>query len=393
MRSVFIASAVRTAIGKFGGAVASLSAADLGVIAVKEALSRAAVEPAAVNEVIIGHARGAGNGPNPARQISFRSGVPQEISAYTINKACGSGLKAIILGCQEILLGNSEIIVAGGTESMSNVPYLVEQARWGLRLGNHHFIDGMYRDGFYCPLAELVMGETAENLACIYKIPRKEQDEFALRSQRHAGEASKSGRFADEIVPVSITNKKGEVKQLNFDEHIRMHATIEDMEKLEPVFTKAGTITAGNSSGITDGAAATVLVSEDIANSQNLKPLARIIDYAVAGVDPKMMGIGPVPAVKKFLSKTGMKLGQFELFEINEAFAAQVLACLRELPIDPERLNVNGGAIALGHPIGCSGTRIVTTLVHEMQKRKVRYGLATLCISGGMGIALGVERL
>ena len=393
MRSVFIASAVRTAIGNFGGALASLSATDLGVIAVKEALSRAAIEPAAVNEIIIGHARGAGNGPNPARQISFRSGVPQEISAYTVNKACGSGLKAIILGCQEILLGNSEIIVAGGTESMSNVPYLVEQARWGLRMGNHHFIDGMYRDGFYCPLAELVMGETAENLACIYKIPRKEQDEFALRSQRRAGEASKSGRFADEIVPVSITNKKGEVKQLNFDEHIRMHATIEDMEKLEPVFTKAGTITAGNSSGITDGAAATVLVSENIANSQNLKPLARIIDYAVAGVDPKMMGIGPVPAVKKFLSKTGMKLGQFELFEINEAFAAQVLACLRELPIDPERLNVNGGAIALGHPIGCSGTRIVTTLVHEMQKRKVRYGLATLCISGGMGIALGVERL
>jgi acetyl-CoA C-acetyltransferase len=393
MRSVFIASAARTSIGKFGGALASFSAADLGVIAVKEALSRAAIEPAAVNEVIIGHARAAGNGPNPARQISFRSGVPQEISAYTVNKACGSGLKAIILGYQEILLGNSEIIVAGGTESMSNVPYLVEQARWGLRLGNHHFIDGMYRDGFFCPLSELVMGETAENLACMYKIPRKEQDEFALRSQQRAAEASRSRRFADEMVPVSFTSKKGEVKQLNIDEHIRMDATIAEMEKLDPVFTKTGTITAGNSSGITDGAAATVLVSEEVATRRNLKPLARIIDYAVAGVDPKIMGMGPVPAVKKFLSKAAMKLDQFELFEINEAFAAQVLVCLRELPIDPERLNVNGGAIALGHPIGCSGSRIVTTLVHEMQKRKVRYGLATLCISGGMGIALGVERL
>src|SRR6516162_4838407 len=250
MRSVFITSAARTAIGKFGGALASLSAVDLGVIAVKEALARAPIEPAAVNEVIIGHARGAGNGPNPARQISFRSGVPQEISAYTVNKAFGSGLKAIILGCQEILLGNSEIIVAGGTESMSNVPYLVEQARWGLRLGNHHFIDGMYRDGFFCPLSELVMGETAENLACIYKIPRNEQDEFALRSQWRAAEASSSGRFSDEMVPVPVRNKKGEVKQLSSDEHIRMNPSIADMEQLAPVFSKAGTITAGNSSGI-----------------------------------------------------------------------------------------------------------------------------------------------
>jgi acetyl-CoA acetyltransferase family protein len=237
------------------------------------------------------------------------------------------------------------------------------------------------------------MGETAENLACMYKIPREEQDEFALRSQRRAAEASKSCRFADEMVPVPITDKKGEAKQLRIDEHIRMDASIADIEKLEPVFTKTGTITAGNSSGITDGAAATVLVSEDTATRRNLRPLARIIDYAIAGVDPKIMGIGPVPAVKKLLLKTGMKLDQFELFEMNEAFAAQVIACLRELPIDPERLNVNGGAIALGHPIGCSGSRIVTTLVHEMQKRKVRYGLATLCISGGMGIALGVERL
>src|SRR5215813_12823613 len=245
MKSVFIASAVRTAIGKFGGALASVSAVDLGVIAVKEALSRASVEPSAVDDVIIGHARGAGNGPNPARQISYRSRIPHEISAYTVNKACGSGLKAIILGCQEILLGNAEVVVAGGTESMSNVPYLVEQARWGLRMGNHHFIDGMYRDGFYCPLSELVMGETAENLATMYKISRDEQDEFALRSQQRATAATRTKRFAEEVVPVFVAAKKTETKQLDTDEHIRMDASIDDMKKLSPVFTKKGTITAG----------------------------------------------------------------------------------------------------------------------------------------------------
>jgi acetyl-CoA C-acetyltransferase len=416
MRSVFIVSAVRTPIGKFGGALASLSAADLGVIAVKEALSRSRVEPANVNEVIIGHARGAGNGPNPARQISYRSGIPQETSAYTVNKACGSGLKAIILGCQEIMLGNAEIVIAGGTESMSNVPYLVEQARWGLRMGNHHFIDGMYRDGFYCPLSELVMGETAENLATMYKISREEQDEFALRSQQRATAATRSKRFAEELVPVSVPGEarsasakarslearsasaiarsleESEAKQLDTDEHIRMDASIDDLRKLAPVFTKKGTITAGNSSGITDGASATVLVSEDEARRRDLKPLARIVDYGIAGVDPKIMGIGPVPAMRKFLKKSGMKLDQFDLVELNEAFAAQVIACLRDLPIDAEKVNVNGGAIALGHPIGCTGSRIVTTLVHEIQKRKVKYGLASLCISGGMGIALGLER-
>ena len=393
MRSVFIVSAVRTAIGKFGGALALLSAADLGVIAAEEALARARVEGASVNEVVIGHARAAGNGPNPARQISYRSGIPQEVPAYTVNKACGSGLKAIILGYQEIVLGNAEIVVAGGTESMSTVPYLVEQARWGLRMGNHHFIDGMYRDGFFCPLSELVMGETAENLATMYKISRDEQDEFALKSQQRAAAATRSKRFAEELIPVSIPGKKGETRRLDVDEHIRMDASIADMKKLPPVFSDTGTVTAGNSSGITDGSSAMVLVSEDEARKRNLKPLARIIDYAVAGVDPKIMGIGPVPAVRKLLAKTGMKLQQFELVELNEAFAGQVLACLRELPIDPERLNVNGGAIALGHPIGCTGSRIVTTLAHEMQKRGSRYGLATLCISGGMGIALGIERL
>src|SRR5262245_20233923 len=308
MKSVFIASAVRTAIGKFGGALASVSAVDLGVIAVKEALSRASVEPSAVDDVIIGHARGAGNGPNPARQISYRSGIPQEICAYTVNQACGSGLKAIILGYQEILFGNADTVVAGGTESMSNVPYLVEQARWGLRMGNQHFIDGMYRDGFFCPLSELVMGETAENLATMYSIKRDEQDQYACRSQQLATIATRSKRFADEMIPVSVQGKKGEAKQLDFDEHIRMDASIAEMAQLPPVFTKTGTITAANSSGITDGASANVLVSEDEVKRRNLKPLARIIDYGIAGVDPKIMGIGPVPAVRKFLSKTGMKL-------------------------------------------------------------------------------------
>jgi acetyl-CoA C-acetyltransferase len=393
MNSVFIASAVRTPIGKFGGALASMSAVDLGAIAVKEALCRSSIEPGVVNEVIIGHARGAGNGPNPARQIGYRSGIPQEIPAYTVNKACGSGLKAIILGCQEILLGNADIIVAGGTESMSNVPYLVEHARWGLRMGNDHFIDGMYRDGFFCPLSELLMGETAEKLAAEYKIPREEQDEYAFCSHQRAAVSTRSNRFAEELIPVSMTGRKGELKRLDVDEHIRMDASLADMQKLAPVFTTKGTITAANSSGITDGAAAAVLASEAETNRRGLKPLARIIGSGIAGVDPNIMGIGPVPAIQKFLAKSGMKLDQFELVEINEAFAAQVIACLRDLPISPDRLNVNGGAIALGHPIGCTGVRIVTTLVHEMQKRQVRYGLAALCVSGGMGIAMGIERL
>src|SRR5215467_15958852 len=323
MEPVLIAAAVRTPIGKFGGSLAQLTAADLGVVAVKAALERAGIEPEAVGETIIGFARQAGNGPNVARQVSYRSGIPQEISAYTVNKACGSGLKAILLGCQEIQLGNAEIIVAGGMESMSNVPYLVEQARWGFRMGNHHFIDGMYRDGFYCPLSELVMGETAENLATLYKITRDEQDQYALCSQQRAAAATRSKRFGDELIPVSVPGKKGAVKQLDFDEHIRMDAVIADMAKLPPVFTKTGTITAANSSGITDGASATVLVSEDEMTRRKLKPLARIIDYGIAGVDPKIMGIGPVPAVRKFLSRSGMRLDQFELVEINEAFAAQ----------------------------------------------------------------------
>jgi acetyl-CoA C-acetyltransferase len=393
MRSVFIASAVRTPIGKFGGSLAQMTPADLGVIAVREAIKRAGVNASSVEEVIIGHARQAGNGPNVARQIAYRAGIPQETPAYTVNKACGSGLKSIMLGYQEIAMGNANVIVAGGTESMSRVPYLVDNARWGLRLGDQPFVDGMYRDGFFCPLAEMVMGETAEVLAGLHKIDRNQQDEFALRSQERAAAATQSGRFRDEMVEVTIPGKKGEPHTLQTDEHVRLQTSIADLKKLKPVFSGVGTITAGNSSGITDGAAAVVLVSEEEAVRQNLKPLARLIDFATAGVDPKLMGIGPVPATHKLLSKTGMKLDDFGLVEINEAFAAQVLACLQELPIDSQRLNVNGGAIALGHPIGCSGTRIVVTLVHEMMKREVKHGLATLCISGGMGMSVAIERL
>jgi acetyl-CoA C-acetyltransferase len=393
MESVFVAAAVRTPIGKFGGSLAHLTAADLGTIAVKEALKRSAIEPEAVTETVIGHARQAGNGPNVARQISYRSGIPESVSAYTVNKACGSGLKAILLAAQEIQLPNASIMVAGGAESMSRVPYLVDNARWGLRMGNQPLADGMYRDGFFCPLAEMLMGETAENLASLHRISRDEQDEFAVRSQRRASEAMRLDRFRDELVPIQLTGKKGEVKEFALDEHVRPEVSIADMKKLPPVFSKTGSVTAGNSSGITDGAAAVILVGESEASRRGIQPLARVVDYAVAGVDPKIMGIAPVPAIRKLLAKTGLQLDDFGLIELNEAFAAQVIACTRELPMDPERLNVNGGAIALGHPIGCTGARIVTTLIHEMSKRKTRYGLATLCISGGMGIALALERV
>jgi len=392
-REVLIASAVRTPIGKFGGRLASLPAADLGVTAVTAAIERAGIPAASVGEVIIGMARQAGNGPNPARQISVRAGIGEAIPAYTVNKACGSGLKSIMLGCNEIVLGQADTIVAGGIESMSRVPYLVENARWGVRLGHQELTDGMYRDGFFCPLAEMVMGETAERLADIHGISREEQDAFALESQRRAGAARSSGRFAAEIVPVDLPHGKGRKPQLEHDEHVRGEVSPEDLKKLKPVFRKDGTVTAGNASGITDGAAATVLVSREAAKRQKLEPLGRILAYTVAGVDPKIMGIGPVPAVRTLLAETGMSLDDFGLVELNEAFAAQVLACLGELPIDRSRLNVNGGAIALGHPIGCTGTRIVTTLIHEMHRRNERYGLATLCISGGMGIAMAIEKL
>lgn len=395
MPAVYILSAVRTPIGKFGGALAPLTAADIGVVAAKAAMERAGVRPEQIEETIFGNARQAGGGPNPARQISVRSGIPQEVPAFTVNKACASGMKAIALAYQSITLGDASCILAGGTESMSRVPYLLDQARWGYRLGNQELVDGMYRDGFFCPLAKMVMGETAEVLAAEYRISREEQDEYALTSQTRAARAISAGRFNDEIVPVTIEGRSKEKKTgtttFDRDEHPFPDASLEKLAKLSPVFSKTGTITAGNSSGITDGAAAVVVASEYFVKQNNLKPLARIAAVASAGVDPRTMGIGPVPALKKLEDKHNLRLHDFGLIELNEAFAAQVLACDRVLNFNRDRLNVNGGAIALGHPIGCTGTRITVTLLHEMLKRNTRRGVATLCVSGGMGMALALE--
>jgi acetyl-CoA C-acetyltransferase len=390
MNEVYILSAVRTPIGKFGGSLASMTAAEMGVVAAQAAIERAGVRPEQIEETIFGNARQAGGGPNPARQISIRSGVPQEAPAYTVNKACASGLKSIALGYQEIATGNLDCVLAGGTESMSRLPYYLDGARWGYRLGNQELVDGMYRDGFFCPLAKMLMGETAEMLAEQYKITREEQDEFALCSQTCAAAAINASRFDSELVPVTLESKKGP-QTFSRDEHLFVGATMEKMAKLSPVFSKSGTITAGNSSGITDGAAAVVLASEDFAKKNALKPLARIVAITSVGVDPRIMGIAPVPALRKMEQKHQLRLADFDLVELNEAFAAQVLACDRELHFDREKLNVNGGSIAVGHPIGCTGTRITVTLLHEMLKRKAKRGVATLCVSGGLGMALALE--
>ena len=392
MPDVFILSAVRTAIGKFGGSLAHMTAADLGEVAARAALERAAVSADQVEETIIGNARQAGGGPNVARQISIRSGVPETVPAYTVNQACASGLKSIALAFQEIANGNMDCVLAGGTESMSRLPYYLEGARWGYRLGNQELVDGMYRDGFFCPLAEMVMGETAEVLAREFKISREEQDQYALCSQQRAEHAVDSGRFDAEIVPLTIESKKGS-QVFARDEHPIREASIDKMAKLKPVFSADGTITAGNASGITDGAAAIMLASDAFVERNRLKPLARVLAATSVGVDPLRMGIGPVPALRKLEEKHGIKLLDADLIELNEAFAAQVLACDRELHFDRSKLNVNGGAIALGHPIGCTGARISVTLTHEMLKRKAKLGIATLCVSGGMGMALALENM
>ncbi len=393
LQGVYILSAVRTPIGKFGGTLASLTAADMGVVAAKAAMERAGVRPEQVEETIFGCARQAGGGPNVARQISVRSGLPVEVPSYTVNKACASGMKSIALAYQAILLGDA-CILAGGTESMSRVPYLLDKARWGYRMGTQELVDGMYRDGFFCPLAGMVMGETAEILAEQYRITREEQDEFALLSQTRAARAIAAGRFDDEIVPVIIEGRKGAFAK---DEHPFADASMEKLGKLAPVFSTSketpGTVTAGNSSGITDGAAAVVVAGEHFVKQNNLKPLARIVAIASAGVDPRTMGIGPVPALRKLEDKHNLRTHEFGLVELNEAFAAQVLACDRTLNFNRDRLNVNGGAIALGHPIGATGTRIVVTLLHEMRKRNTKRGVATLCVSGGMGLALALENV
>ena len=392
MKNVYLAGAVRTPIGRFGGTLSSWTAADLGVAAAKESLNRAGVSADQVNDSIWGCARQAGGGPNVARQITYRAGVPEAVPAATINQACGSGLKAIILAAQEIMLGKAEVVLAGGTESMSRVPYFAEGARWGMRMGNAQLVDGMYRDGFSDPLSGLLMGQTAEKLARQYEISREEQDRYALRSQERAQAAIEAGRFNDEVMTLEISGKKGETTNFAQDEHCRGGTTLADLAKLAPVFYKDGTVTAGNSSGITDGAAAVVVLNEDALKRFGTTPQARIVDYEICGVAPEIMGIGPVPAIRRLLERQHLALADMELIELNEAFAAQVIACDRELGFDADRLNVNGGAIALGHPIGCTGVRITTTLLYEMEKRRARLGLATLCVSGGMGLALLLER-
>jgi len=393
MKNIYLAGAVRTPIGKFGGTLASWTAADLGVAAAKETLIRTSVPADQVNDSIWGCARQAGGGPNVGRQITYRTGIPETVPAFTVNQACGSGLKAIILAAQEIMLGRARVVLAGGTESMSRVPYFAEGARWGMRMGNSPLVDGMYRDGFSDPLSGLVMGETAENLARQYSISRAEQDEFAVRSQQRAQAASEAKRFESEIVTLDIKGRKGEAIAFATDEHPRANTTIQDVGKLPPVFSKEGSVTAGNSSGITDGAASLLVMSEEAINEFGTTPQARIVDYEITGVAPEIMGIGPVPAIRTLLARQQLQLDQVDLIELNEAFAAQVIACDRELDFDSERLNVNGGSIALGHPIGCTGVRITTTLLHELEKRKAKLGLATLCVSGGMGLALLVERV
>jgi acetyl-CoA C-acetyltransferase len=391
-RPVVLAAAVRTPIGRFGGALSPLSAVELGTVAARGALSRSGVPPEEIDESIIGHGRQAGCGPNPGRQISVAAGVPKETPAYTVNQACASGLKSVILAAQSIALGAADVVLAGGAESMSNTPYMLPQARWGYRLGHAEVVDGMYRDGFLCPLCGDLMGRTAERLAEQYDISREEQDRYAMETQHRAQAARQAGRFTDEIVAVEVPQRKGDPLAIDVDEHPRDDVTMEQLAKLPAVFKEEGTVHAGNASGVTDGAAAVLVLSEDAAAKHDVRPMAKITAAAQAGVDPAIMGIGPVPATRSLLAGLELELADIDLIELNEAFAAQVIAADRELQFDHARLNVNGGAIALGHPIGCTGTRLLVTLLHEMARRDVRRGLATLCVSGGMGTSLLVER-
>jgi acetyl-CoA C-acetyltransferase len=390
-QEIYLVAALRTPIGKFGGGLASLTAADLGVTSATATLERSAIDPLAVDEVIFGNARQAGVGPNVARQVAVRSGLRHEVPAWTVNQACGSGMRAIMSAADQIRLGQASVVLAGGTESMSNTPYLLPRARWGYRMGNDEIVDGMVRDGFFCPLADEMMGSTAETLADRYSISREEQDRYAVASQRKAAQAYEENRFANEIAAIRVSGRKGDVV-IDRDEHPRFDADLGSLAKLPPVFRKGGTVHAGNSSGVTDGAASMLVVSGAAAKKHALRPMARLAGYAQAGVDPKVMGLGPVPATRQLLHESGRSLAEIDLVELNEAFAAQVIACDRELGLDPERLNVHGGAIALGHPIGCTGARITTTLLHAMETREKNVGLATLCISGGMGLALLLER-
>ena len=392
MERIAIVAAARTPIGKFLGGLSPLSATDLGAHAVQAALGRAGVPPTEVEELLMGQARQLGSGPNPARQVAIKAGCGDGCVATTINKACGSSLKAIDYARAAILLDGKKVVVAGGMESMTNIPYLLPNFRQGFRLGHQEVKDGNYQDGFTCGILGEPMGMTAEYLSDDYQIGRLEQDEFALQSHQKGEAAQLAGRFVEEIAKVSVAGRKGNV-EIAIDEHVRPGVSLADLQKLPPVFRpKVGTVHAGNSSGITDGAAALVLMSESECKRRGCKPMAWLGASATAGVPPRIMGIGPVPAVKSLLAKNGRQLGDYDLVELNEAFAAQMLACLRDLPIARDRLNVNGGAIALGHPIGATGARIVVTLLHEMARRGSKLGLASLCMSGGMGMAIEFER-
>ncbi|MCA1322217.1 acetyl-CoA C-acetyltransferase [Bacillus tianshenii] len=391
-KEVVIVSAVRTAIGSFGGALKDVSAPQLGAVVIKEALAKAGLAPDSVDEVIMGNVLQAGLGQNPARQAAIGAGLPNEVSSMTINKVCGSGLKAVHLAAQAIIAGDADIVVAGGMENMSQAPYLLQGARDGYRMGDQKVTDSMVHDGLWCSFNDYHMGVTAENLCTKYDLTREEQDQFAANSQQKAVQAIEDGKFKDEIVPVEVKKKK-EILTVDTDEYPRKGTTAEKLGGLRPAFKKDGSVTAGNASGINDGAAAVVVMSKEKADELGIKPLVKIVANASSGVDPSIMGIGPVTAVKKALEKGGQTLEEMDLVEANEAFAAQALAVGKELEFDSEKLNVNGGAIALGHPIGASGTRILVTLIHEMKRRDAKKGLATLCIGGGQGVATIVENI
>jgi len=389
---IAITSAVRTAIGKFGGSLMNTPAADLAAICIKEALIRSKLSPVDIDEVLIGNVLQAGQGQNPARQAAIKAGIPVTVPATTINKVCGSGLKSITIAAQAIRCGDARIIAAGGTENMTRAPYLLKDARYGYRLGHGELIDSMISEGLSCAMCDVHMGMTAENIAEKFGIARVAQDQFAALSQKRAAEAIAIGKFKREIVPVPLPQKKGETKYFETDEYVRAETSIESLAKLKPAFKETGSVTAGNASGINDGAAVVILMSEEEGKSRGIKPVAFLRSYASVGVEPSLMGLGPINAVKNAVEKAGLTLSDIELFELNEAFAVQSIAVLNELKVDPERVNVRGGAIALGHPIGASGARILVTLLHAMEDAGAHFGVAGLCIGGGQGIAAVVER-
>ena len=392
MKKVVIVSAVRTAIGCFNGCLSSFSAPELGSIVIQAALTKAGISAAQVDEVIMGNVLQSGLGQNPARQAALKAGISQETPSFTINKVCGSGLKAVMLATQAIIAGDADIIVAGGMESMTNAPYVLEKARWGYRMGDGKLIDTLIKDGLWDAFNDYHMGVTAENIALQYDLTREEQDAVALSSQQKANYAIKEGAFTEEIIPIVVKSKKGDI-MIDTDEYPKSTTTLDVLAKLRPAFSKNGTVTAGNASGINDGAAAVVVMSKEKADELGIKPLGRVISYASAGVDPSVMGLGPIPATQKALCKAKLNMDDIDLVEANEAFASQWLAVSKELRFDTEKVNVNGGAIALGHPIGASGNRILVSLLHALKNRNKKLGLATLCIGGGQGAAMVVESL